>query len=56
MLPVELVDKIFDEVSGAPMSMDEAKEIRLQLMEERKAFMANTEKEIQDYTFSFCEH
>ena len=55
-LPVELVDKVMDEVSGAPMTMEEAKSIREKLMEERKDFVAHVEKEIQNYTFSFCEH
>lgn len=55
-LPPELAEQIVDEVSGIPMSLEEAKEIRLGLMEERKAFVDEVEADYQSYTFSFCEH
>ena len=56
MLPVELTDKIIDDVSDMPISLEEAKEIRLELMEERKAFVEDVKTELESYTFSFCEH
>ena len=55
-LPVELREKVIDEVDEFPISLKEAKELRVELMEERKglvqvqgdAFLANE--------FSLCEH
>ena len=56
MLPTEIGDQILAEVSGVSMSMEEAKEIRVKLMEERKGFAGRVDKEYSDYKFSFCEH
>ena len=56
MLPVELADKIMNEVTDMPISLEEAKEIRLQLMEERKAFVEDVKTELESYIFAFCEH
>ena len=55
-LPTELVDHVIDDVAEFPISLEEAKEIRLRLMEERKAFVGEVEAQIQDRPFSFCEH
>ena len=57
MLPAELEEKVVEGVDGGvPMSLEEAKEIRLRLMEERKAFVEEVDTDFQNYTFSFCEH
>ncbi|PPQ98971.1 hypothetical protein CVT24_003467 [Panaeolus cyanescens] len=55
-LPVELQTHIFDEVEGFPLGMDEAKALRLELMEERKAYIQVQDTAFQQNTFSLCEH
>ncbi|KAL6720945.1 hypothetical protein ACLMJK_000045 [Lecanora helva] len=55
-LPAELSAQIFQEVSEMPISLKEAKEIRLRLMDERKAYVKDVEYEMQSHTFNFCEH
>ncbi|PPQ76533.1 hypothetical protein CVT24_010932 [Panaeolus cyanescens] len=55
-LPVELQNHIFDEVEGFPLGMDEAKALRLELMEERKAYVQVQDATFQQNTFSLCEH
>lgn len=60
MLPPELADKVTDEVNEGVMTLEEAKEIRLRLMEERKAFGSELGNEMENKmhqtTFGFCEH
>lgn len=56
MLPRELADKVVAEVSEGMMAMEEAKEVRLKLMDTRKAFVEEVENEMTRDTFSFCEH
>lgn len=56
MLPQELADKVVAEVSEGMMTMEEAKVIREQLMERRKAFGEKVENWIREDAFSFCEH
>ena len=53
-LPLELKDHVYDQVEGFPMSMQTAKELRLELMEERKNYTAGFEESLD--TFSLCEH
>lgn len=59
-LPAELMEMVktyFEEGKAAmPMSGDEAREHRAKLMAERGAFVQDTEKGWQSYTYSFCEH
>ena len=55
-IPKEVVDQIMDDVDDFPISLEEAKELRLQLMEERKVFVDHVDKDIQSSTFFFCEH
>ena len=50
------MDLVIDDVSSFPISLEEAKEIRLKLMEERKIFVEDVDKDLQALTFSFCEH
>ena len=54
-LPVELQDHILDDVDF-PFSLQEAKALRLELMEERKAFVTEHGKAFEGTTFSLCEH
>jgi len=56
-LPVELLDQVYEEVEGFPISLKEAKELRDELMEERTTF-ARTYKNQVKYVnrFSLCEH
>ncbi|KIM39109.1 hypothetical protein M413DRAFT_447453 [Hebeloma cylindrosporum] len=54
-LPVELQDHILEEVDF-PLSLQEAKALRLELMEERKAFVVDHGKAFEGATFSLCEH
>ncbi|KIL66917.1 hypothetical protein M378DRAFT_123663 [Amanita muscaria Koide BX008] len=53
-LPLELKDHVFEQVEDFPVSMERAKELRLELMEARKNF--NLEFEGTMLTFSLCEH
>lgn len=56
-LSQELREQIFKEVKGWPMSMEEAKKVRLRLMDERKAFVSqHTKIAFEGMTFSLCEH
>ncbi|PPQ86637.1 hypothetical protein CVT25_006821 [Psilocybe cyanescens] len=55
-LSLELQDNVFDGVDF-PISLGEAKELREELMEERKRFLINRkEKVTEEYTISLCEH
>ncbi|PGH15726.1 hypothetical protein AJ80_05434 [Polytolypa hystricis UAMH7299] len=54
-LPVELQEQIMEDVDF-PMPMDEAKELRLELMEERSAFVEEQTTAFMSPTFSLCEH
>ena len=51
----ELKDKVFEEVDF-PLGMDEAKEIRLRLMDERKSYGAKSAGNFLKNVFSLCEH
>lgn len=55
-MPTELVDSIIDNVSDFPISLEEAKEIRLRLMDERKAFVKDVDQHLEETVFAFCEH
>jgi hypothetical protein len=52
----ELKDKIFEDVDEFPISMAEAKDLRLELMEERKHYSVRNMEAFLDTTFSLCEH
>ncbi len=60
ILPPELADKVTDEVNEGVMTLEEAREIRLRLMEERKAFGSELGNEMENKmhqtAFGFCEH
>ncbi|KAI9832635.1 MAG: hypothetical protein M1819_004220 [Sarea resinae] len=55
-LSPELQDEVFKAVEDFPIGMDEAKELRLELMEERKKFVVNQDQNFTSQTFSLCEH
>ncbi|MCJ1445848.1 MAG: hypothetical protein MMC23_006353 [Stictis urceolatum] len=57
-LPAELRKNVQDTMDNDafPISLDKAKEYRLELMEERKAFVDAKEGEFQAQMFSLCEH
>jgi hypothetical protein len=53
----ELGEQVFDEVEGWPMSIEEAKEVRLRLMDERKTFVSqHTKIAFGGMAFSLYEH
>ena len=39
-----------------PISYEEAKSLRLKLMDERKEFLVQQQSSFESYTFSLCEH
>lgn len=55
-LPIEVLNHIIDYVPEFPISLEEAKEIRLELMEERKAIRKVSKNKVRHEAFSFCEH
>uniref|UniRef100_A0A8H7NBF2 Uncharacterized protein n=1 Tax=Bionectria ochroleuca TaxID=29856 RepID=A0A8H7NBF2_BIOOC len=57
-LPVELMSMLADEFDDAlPMSLEEAKEHRLKLMDIRTAaFQGDAESRWEEQTYNFCEH
>jgi hypothetical protein len=55
-LPLELREKVFSDVEDFPLSLREAKELRLELMEERKGFVVENNESFEQHTFSLCEH
>ncbi|KIO24287.1 hypothetical protein M407DRAFT_26303 [Tulasnella calospora MUT 4182] len=54
-LPVELVDMVADRVDNV-MTLEEAKAYRLELMDERAAFVDVVDEQHFCTTFNFCEH
>lgn len=55
-LPTELQDAIFEDVDVFPISWKDAVELRQELMEERKNFVARNVQDADDVRFSLCEH
>ncbi|RMZ11120.1 hypothetical protein D0860_03560 [Hortaea werneckii] len=55
-LPPELVENVVRNVDDFPIDLEEAKQLRLELMEERKVFVAAADAKLREDTFSFCEH
>ncbi|KAI7550002.1 hypothetical protein KC331_g3454 [Hortaea werneckii] len=56
VLPPELVESVLRNVEDFPIDLAEAKQLRLELMEERKVFVAAADAKLREDTFSFCEH
>jgi hypothetical protein len=55
ILPREGRDLVFEGVNEFLIGLEEAKEIRLQVMEERKAFVLDLVAGLEEEGFSFCE-
>lgn len=55
-LPRELFNEVTSYLDDFPITMEEAKELRLELMEERKAVYSDQEESFQEHTFSLCKH
>ncbi|KZP11256.1 hypothetical protein FIBSPDRAFT_871776 [Athelia psychrophila] len=55
-LPLELKQEIMSHVDGFPISFEEAKKLRLELMKERKDIDARQDGKFHSETFSLCEH
>jgi hypothetical protein len=55
-IPVEIVQEVVDKVDEFPIGMDEAKSLRLELMNERKNFVREQDERFHSETFSLCEH
>ncbi|KAH0337678.1 hypothetical protein KCU81_g7985, partial [Aureobasidium melanogenum] len=55
-LPPELRNQVMTEVGDFPISLDEAKKLREELMDERRAFVRDVNDMYHEEDFSFCEH
>ncbi|KAK6498272.1 hypothetical protein TWF506_004511 [Arthrobotrys conoides] len=55
-LPQELRDMIVDSVDDFPIDMETAKKMRVELMGERKTYVENQNRQLEENTFSLCEH
>ncbi|KZP11236.1 hypothetical protein FIBSPDRAFT_1050866 [Athelia psychrophila] len=55
-LPLELRQEVMSHVDGFPISLEEAKKLRLELMEERKGHNAWQDGKFHSETFNLCEH
>lgn len=55
-IPLEVHQMIIDKVTDFPISMEEAKKLRLELMAERTAFVDENTREFESERFSLCEH
>lgn len=55
-LPLELLDKVMHNMDGFPMSMADAIQLRLELMEERKAVSHLNNEQFEIGFFSLCDH
>jgi len=53
-IPPELADEIASYAAGYPMSLEEAKRYRLELMEERSSNKETVDRNVS--TYNFCEH
>lgn len=59
-LPPELMEMVREhlhaDADALPMGIEEARQHRLKLMEERSAHVKTSEKGWRDASYSFCEH
>jgi hypothetical protein len=55
-LPTELKTRIVKDVDHFPISMEEAKQIRLELMDERTVHSEALDRAFHQHQFSLCEH
>ena len=54
--PGEIQEEVILNVEEFPMGIETAEELRLELMEERKAFVKMQDETFMSYTFALCEH
>lgn len=55
-MPTEMMGHILDDCDGFPISLEEAKEIRAELMKERSRIQVSVEEGFNENQFNFCEH
>jgi hypothetical protein len=55
-LPAELQEWITDSAGDFPLTLEEAKKIRAELMDERRLFVEDFEGRVRQESYSFCEH
>lgn len=55
-LPPELAENVMESAGDFPIELEEAKKLRLELMDERRLFVKDHETRLQQEDFSFCEH
>ncbi|KAG6918567.1 hypothetical protein DXG01_013368 [Tephrocybe rancida] len=55
-LPFEVQDRIFEDVEEFPIDLEEAKRLRLELMDERSEFVQQYDNAFHQHRFSLCEH
>jgi hypothetical protein len=55
-LPAEIRREVTDRVDDFPISLDDAKAWRLELMEERRAYVVKHDDKFTAATFNLCEH
>lgn len=55
-LPLELQDMVTQDLDATPITMDEAKRYRLELMEERKGERLKQNDRFEANGFNLCEH
>ncbi|KAF7977248.1 hypothetical protein HWV62_4363 [Athelia sp. TMB] len=55
-LPLEIVQEVTASVDDFPISLQDAKKLRLELMEERKGYDVKLDNKFHEETFSLCEH
>ncbi|KAK1219054.1 hypothetical protein PQX77_018244 [Marasmius sp. AFHP31] len=55
-LPVEVFDRVVEMTEDWPISLEEAKKVREDLMAQRRHFVGKVNKDFEQQAFSFCEH
>ncbi|KAL0064466.1 hypothetical protein AAF712_008630 [Marasmius tenuissimus] len=55
-LPVEVFDRVVEMTEDWPISLEEAKKVREELMAQRRHFVGKVNGDFEQQAFSFCEH
>lgn len=55
-LPPELRHRVMTEVGDLPITLEEAKKVRDELMDKRRAFVTDVDEIYEGDQFNFCEH
>ncbi|KAJ8081608.1 hypothetical protein PM082_007454 [Marasmius tenuissimus] len=55
-LPVEVFDRVVEMTDDWPISLEEAKKVREDLMAQRRHFVGKVNEDFEQQAFSFCEH